>query len=183
MDILAKARKLESKLAQTIDRTAQQWSQSGPRGPLEVLHGVLAAVDERMEPAGRGTHVFPFNQINVSVVADSRDTRTRFSGVLDSSPSLREKIATRLRNAGCDVPGLQVRIVYVTQPEPAWDTPEFHVDFDRAQVTDPPPPPSSGSSTPWATTRPTRSSGNSWTGPPIPRGCSRLPCCTGATLG
>lgn len=140
MDILAKARKLESKLAQTIDRAAQQWSQSGPRGPLEVLHGVLAAVDERMEPAGRGTHVFPFNQIKVSVVADSRDARTRFSGVLDSSPSLREKIATRLRNAGCDVPGLQVRIVYVTQPEPAWDTPEFHVDFDRAQVTDPPQP-------------------------------------------
>jgi FHA domain len=140
MDILAKARKLESKLAQTIDRAAQQWSQSGPRGPLEVLHGVLAAVDERMEPAGRGTHVFPFNKINVSVVADSRDARTRFSGVLDSSPSLREKIATRLRHAGCDVPGLQVRIMYVSHPESAWDTPEFHVDFDRAQVTDPPQP-------------------------------------------
>ena len=39
MDILGKARKLESKLAQTFDRAAQQWSKSGPRGPLEILHG------------------------------------------------------------------------------------------------------------------------------------------------
>ena len=141
MDILNKARKLESKLAHTIDRAAQQWSKSGPRGPLEVLHGVLAAVEERMEPAGRGTHVFPFNRIKVSVVADSRDARSRFSGVLDSNPSLGEKIAARLRAAGCDVPSLQVKIVYVAQPESTWSAPEFHVDFDRAHVTDPPPQP------------------------------------------
>ena len=137
MDILEKARKLESKLAQTIDRAAQQWSKSGPRGPLEVLHGVLAAVDERMEPAGRGTHVFPFNKLKVSVVADSRDARARFAGVLDGIPSLRERIVARLRDAGCEVPSLQVRVVYVAQPEPVWDTPEFHVDFDRAHVTGP----------------------------------------------
>jgi hypothetical protein len=139
MDILNKARKLESKLAQTIDRAAHQWSESGPRGPLEVLHGVLAAVDERMEPAGRGAHVFPFNRIKVSVVADSRDARARFAGVLDGIPSLREKIAARLRDAGCDVPSLQVKVAYVAQPESTWSAAEFHVDFDRVHVTDPPP--------------------------------------------
>ena len=63
MDILGKARKLESTLARTFDRAAQQWSKSGPRGPLEVLHAVLEAVEERIEPAGRGTRVFPFNKI------------------------------------------------------------------------------------------------------------------------
>ena len=72
MDILNKARKLESKLAHTIDRAAQQWSKSGPRGPLEVLHGILEAVDERIEPAGRGTQVFPFNKIKVTVVRETR---------------------------------------------------------------------------------------------------------------
>jgi hypothetical protein len=138
MDILHKARKLESKLAQTIDRAAQQWSRSGPRGPLEVLHGVLAAVDDRMEPAGRGTHVFPFNKIKVTVVADSRDARARFAGVLDGIPSLRERIATRLRDAECEVPSLQVRVAYVAHPESAWTTPEFHVEFDRAHVTEQP---------------------------------------------
>jgi FHA domain len=139
MDIISKARKLESKLAQTIDRAAQQWSKSGPRGPLEVLHGVLEAVEERVEPAGRGKHVFPFNKIKVSVVAASRDERTRFAGVLDGNPSLLDRISTRLREAGCDVVGLQVRLVYVAQPDSAWGTPEYHVDFDRGSAADPPP--------------------------------------------
>ena len=140
MDILNKARKLESRLAQTIDRAAQQWSKSGPRGPLEVLHGVLEAVEERVEPAGRGKHVFPFNKIKVTVVAESRDARTRFAGVLDGTPTLHERISTRLRDAGCLVPSLQVRIAYVAHAEPAWTAPEFHVDFDRGSVAELPPP-------------------------------------------
>jgi hypothetical protein len=144
MDIIGKARKLESKLAQTIDRAAQQWSKAGPRGPLEVLHGVLECVDDRVEPAGRGTHVFPFNKIKVLVVADSRDARARFAGVLDGSPTLRERITTRLRDTGCDVASLQVRILYVAQPDPSWSTPGYHVDFDRgaiAELAPPEPPP------------------------------------------
>src|SRR5262245_58307137 len=108
MDILSKARQLESKLARTVDRAAQQWSKSGPRGPLEVLHGILEAVEERIEPAGRGSHVFAFNVIHVSIVAASPDTRTRFSGVLEGQPSLQERIGTKLRSAGCHVAGLQV---------------------------------------------------------------------------
>jgi len=136
MDILGKARKLESTLARTFDRAAQQWSKSGPRGPLEVLHAVLEAVEERIEPAGRGTRVFPFNKIKVSVVAVSRDDRARFSRVLDEAPPLQERISRRLRERGCDVPTLHVRIVYVAQPESGWATPECHVDFGRASSVD-----------------------------------------------
>lgn len=141
MDILAKARRLESKLARTIDRAAQQWSKSGPRGPLEVLHGILEAVGERIEPAGRGAQVFPFNKIKAIVVALSPDARTRFSSVLDGPPTLQERIGTMLRDAGCDVPSLQVRVVYVTQGDPSWTSPEFHVDFGRGPVQEPPPAP------------------------------------------
>jgi len=139
MDILAKARKLESHLARTVDRAAQQWSKSGPRGPLEVVHGILDAVDERIEPAGRGTHVFPFNQVKATIVAVSADARARFSGVLDGSPTLQERISKKLRDAGCDVHGLQVKVAYVTQADQAWTSPEFHVDFSRGAVQEPPP--------------------------------------------
>ena len=131
MDILAKARQLESKLARTVDRAAQQWSKSGPRGPLEVLHGILEAVDERVEPAGRGAHVFPFNKIKVSIVAASPDARARFSGVLDGDPTLHDRIAKRLRDGGCQVTGLQIKVAYLAQADPTWNCPEFHVDFTR----------------------------------------------------
>ena len=141
MDILAKARKLESHLARTVGRAAQQWSKSGPRAPLEVVHGILDAVDERIEPAGRGTHVFPFNKVKATIVAASPDARARFSGVLDGSPTLQERISKKLRDAGCDVRGLQVRVSYVAQADPAWTSPEFHVDFSRGAVQDPAPEP------------------------------------------
>jgi FHA domain len=141
MDILAKARKLESHLARTVDRAAQQWSKSGPRGPLEVVHGILDAVDERIEPAGRGTHVFPFNKIKATIVAISPDARARFSGVLDGSPTLQERIERKLRDAGCEVPSLQVRVVYVAQADPGWPSPEFHVDFSRGAVAEQAPSP------------------------------------------
>jgi hypothetical protein len=141
MDILAKARQLESRLARTVDRAAQQWSKSGARGPLEVLHGILEAVEERIEPAGRGTHVFPFNKVKATVVAVSADARARFAGVLDGPPTLQERIGKTLRDAGCDVAGLQVKVAYVAQADPAWTSPGFHVDFSRGAVPELPPAP------------------------------------------
>jgi len=139
MDILSKARKLESTLARTFDRAAQQWSKSGPRGPLEVLHAILEAVDARVEPAGRGRRVFPFNRIKVSVVAPTKDARARLSSVLDSDPTLHNRIAARLRQSGCDAAGLNVRIVYVTQAEDGWVAPEYHVDFANGTPAELPP--------------------------------------------
>ena len=140
MDILNKARKLESTLARTFDRAAQQWSKSGPRGPLEVLHAILEAIDARVEPAGRGRRVFPFNRIKVSVVAPTKDARARLSSVLDSDPTLQNRIAARLRQAGCDAAGLNVRIVYVTQTEDGWVAPEYHVEFANGIPAELPPP-------------------------------------------
>jgi hypothetical protein len=139
MDIFGKARKLESKVARTIDGVAQQWSRSGPRGPLEVLHAVLDAVEERLEPAGRGAHVFPFNTMKLSVLAASKEARARFAGVLDSAPTLQERVCRHLRALGCDASRVQVGVVYATRPDPTWSSPEFHIDFGRVSQTDLPP--------------------------------------------
>jgi hypothetical protein len=140
MNILGKARKLESTLARHFDRAAQQWSKTGPRGPLEVLHGILQAVDDRVEPAGRGTHVFPFNRLKVTIVAASRDARARFVSVVDSDPTLQARIAARLRERGCDAAGVLVRISYVPQAERSWESPEYHVDFSQGAPAELPAP-------------------------------------------
>jgi hypothetical protein len=126
-------------LARPVDRGAQLWSWSGPGGPLEVLHAVLDAVEERLEPAGRGTHVFPFNTIKLSVMAASKEERARFAGVLDSEPTLQDRVCRHLRALGCDASRLQVRVVYATRPDPTWSSPEFHIDFGRVPQTDLPP--------------------------------------------
>lgn len=141
MNILGKARRLESKLARTLDRAAQRWTRSGPREPLEVLHAIVDAIEERLEPAGRGTHVFPFNSIKVSVVARSRETRARLASLFDGDPALRDRIGQRLREAGCDPAGLNVKVAYVAHAAPNWTDPDVHIEFDRVVPADVPPEP------------------------------------------
>lgn len=138
MDILSKARKVEATLARAVDRAVQQWSKSGALEPLETLHGIVEAVEARLEPAGRGTHVFPFNKIKVSIAAGSRDARARFAAVLEGDRQLQERILDRLRDAGCVTKGLQVSVSYVARPAADWARPEFHVEFDRVAIAEPP---------------------------------------------
>jgi FHA domain-containing protein len=134
MDILRKARKVESTLARTMDRAVQHWTKSAPLEPLETLHAIVDAVEQRLEPAGRGTHVFPFNKIKVSILAGSRDIRARYAAVLESDRQLQERVINRLRDARCEPTDLQLSVSYVARPGADWTRPEFHVAFDR--VTD-----------------------------------------------
>ena len=131
MNILRRAQRLESEIARRLERAAQRWVQPGGREPLEVAHAIIETVAERLEPAARGRHVFPFNTIRVSIAAGSRETRARFAAVFNSDPTLQHRITTCLRDAGCDPAALDLSIAYVADPAAEWLAPEFHVEFDR----------------------------------------------------
>jgi len=83
MDLLARARKLESQLTRTVDRAAARLLPVGGREPLEIAHAVVEAVEHEVQPAGRGRQLFPFNRIHVSVRAPSRQARLGFSTFRD----------------------------------------------------------------------------------------------------
>ena len=100
MNILSKARKLETIIARTVNDAAQRVAPSGSREPLELVHAILDAVEEQVQPAGRGTHVFPFNRLKISVVAPSREVRARLEAVVDGSPTLRDRVLDRLHGGG-----------------------------------------------------------------------------------
>ena len=131
MNILHKVRRFESDLTRTVERKAREWSKSGAREPLEIAQAIIDTIAERLEPASRGRYVFPYNRLHVSIVAASRDDRARFAAVLDSEPTLRERITARLRDAGCETNGMQIAVSYVPRSAAAWSTPEYHVDFAR----------------------------------------------------
>ena len=137
MDILGKARKLESRIARTVDRAAKHVLKPDAREPLEIMHGLVDAIEEEVQPAGRDTRVFPFNRIKVSVVAPTREARARFEAVFDGDPSLPQRIVERLESAGCDVSNLIVKVVYVAEAKPEWAAREYHMDFDRVAVVAP----------------------------------------------
>jgi hypothetical protein len=138
IDILGKARRLEASLSQSFDEAARRLANPGARQPLEVMTAVVDAVASRVEPAGRGAYVFPFNKINVMIAAPGREARTRFEAVLQARPSLQQRIADRLHVAGCEVSALIVDLALVAQAEPHWLNDDFHLEFERvAAVSEP----------------------------------------------
>lgn len=131
MDILGKARRLESRIARRLDGAVEDFVGSGAREPLEIVHAVVAAVESQIQPGGRGTRLFPFNRIALSIRAPSRDVRARFEALFAAEPSLHDRIVERLRSAGCAVDELAVDTAYVARAAKSWGHQDFHLDFDR----------------------------------------------------
>jgi hypothetical protein len=131
MDVLGKARKLESAIAAGLDRAAHGLVGSRTREPLEVALAILDAVEQRIEPTGRGTRAFPFNRIDVTVLAPSREARGRLEAVLEGDTPLQARILDRLRSAKCSPPDVAVEFRYVEAPEAHWRAPEFDLQFER----------------------------------------------------
>ena len=88
----------------------------------------------RVQPAGRGRHLFPFNRIRVLVVAPTRHVQARFEATFAMEPTLAQRIHTRLETAGCVPPGLAVNVDYLTAAAEGWSVPDVHVEFERVDV-------------------------------------------------
>jgi hypothetical protein len=137
MDIIRNLQRLESDLARRIDEATHRVAPSAPQEPLEVVHAIVDIVEKRVEPAGRGKYVFPFNQVRVCIASDSAETRARFEAVFETAPALRERILERLHASGCEAKLLNLSIDYVAAAQPQWATRQFHVEFERLEVLPP----------------------------------------------
>ena len=69
--------------------------------PLELLQATLDALEQKVQPAGRGTRVFPYNTIVVRIAQPSADRDAVVAVFRQLEPRLRE----RLREMRCDTPG------------------------------------------------------------------------------
>ena len=131
IDIIGNLRRLESNLSRRIEEATQRVAPSNSREPLEITHSIVDVIEKRIEPAGRGKHVFPFDQIAIRIVADSAETKARFEAVLASPPSLRDRIIERIETFGCEWTGLTIGITYVDSVDPQWSSPHFNIQFER----------------------------------------------------
>ena len=133
MDIIGRIRRFESRIAETVDAATQRMPPA-TREPLEIVHDIVEAVEKRVEPAGRGKYVFPFNQVTIRIAAASREIQARFEAVFGSEPCLKDRILQTLDSAGCDSATLMIDTVYVDQPEAGWTAPQFNMDFERIAI-------------------------------------------------
>jgi hypothetical protein len=131
MDVLGRARRLETRIAAGLDGAAKAFVRSRPRKPLEIVHAILDAVEQQIEPTGRGTRVFPFNRLELSVVAPSREARGRLEAVFAGETPLRTRVLDRLQSARCSPADVVVEIQYVDHAEATWTAAEFDLQFAR----------------------------------------------------
>jgi hypothetical protein len=131
MDLLGKARKLESTIARRLDRAARDVLGAVVREPLEIIHMVVEAVDHEIQPGGRGKRVFPFNSMTVSLVAPTREARARLEALITGDPPLLDRIVAHLRSKGCPVSDLRLDVTYVVKAPKDWRHPQFNVGFSR----------------------------------------------------
>jgi hypothetical protein len=128
MDIFDKARRLEANIARGMTNLVRR---SDEREPIELTHAIVDAVEREIQSGGRGTRVFPFNTIDVSIVAPSDHARARLEAIVNGHLSLRDRIRDRLRQAGCTDEGLEVSINYVPRVQKHWTDPQFAIAFSR----------------------------------------------------
>jgi hypothetical protein len=137
MDFLSKARKLESRIARSLDQAVEGFVGRSPRQPFEILQAVLELAEQQVQPAGRGRRVFPFNQVAIHVLAASRADKAQFEAVSEGPPSLDDRLRERLKAAGCEPGPIEVRVVYASRAKDGWLAPEYHVTFDRVDLPEP----------------------------------------------
>ena len=133
MDIAGKARQIERKLARTVDAAITELVGRDDPAPIEIVHAVLDRAEHEIQEIGRGRRVFPFNRARILAVASPRDkqARVRVEAVLAGPPSLSERLADRLRGAGCADARVSTEVVFVKQAGAGWDHPRYTVEFDR----------------------------------------------------
>jgi FHA domain-containing protein len=134
MDLLGKARKLESRISRGLDVAVEGFVGRSQRQPIEIVQAIVDCAEQQVQSAGRGRRVFPFNQLVVHLVAPSRAERARLAAVIEGPPSLQQRLIHRLSTAGCQVAPLDVQLVYTSKPKPGWRALEYHVAFDRVDA-------------------------------------------------
>jgi hypothetical protein len=140
MDIVGKARKIERKIARSLDAAVGEFVGAAAVTPLEIIHQAIDRAEQEIQHAGRGRRVFPYTRVTLIVPAGrDRAARARFQAIVEGPPTLTDRLRARLESAGCRMSHLTADVTYVSKPAATWSTPEFHLEFHREEL--PPPQP------------------------------------------
>ena len=129
-----KAQSAETNVGRAVDTLVERLVGRPPRQPLEILHALLEDVERQVQPAGRGTWVFPFNRLTVELLAPTREVKARLMGVIGDAESLKARIAEKLQPS-CHLGPLVVRVRYRASGGEKWSRPEYHLELEQIEMT------------------------------------------------
>jgi len=102
--------------------------------PMELRRAVLDDVESRVVIAGSGKRVFPYNRLEVLLLADSPEQREALEAVAREAWDLKHEIADRLHDRGASAPpGLDVDVQVIEQARPELGDRHWHVVYHRVE--------------------------------------------------
>lgn len=115
----------------------RQWGRPWTSGsePLEIHRAILEDVEAQAVAAGGGRRVFPFDRVEVKLLAATPEERVRLEAVAHEAWDLPAEVAARLRGAGIRVPeGLVVSTEVVESAAPAPGGRRYALSFARTMA-------------------------------------------------
>lgn len=140
MDIVGKAKKLERKLARSVDAAVVELvgSAAAP-APLEIVHAVLERAEQEIQESGRARLLVPCGGDDRHLHPIERK---------HPAPALAERLHARLQAAGCQSVDVEVQIVFAAKAGLQWESRDFRVEFTRDAAAPAPAPPQAASPPP-----------------------------------
>jgi hypothetical protein len=128
MKILDKAAKLEKAL---LDRLARRTDIV--RHPIETYRAILDEIEDAAEPGARGTRVFPYTAVTVTIPTIDTHQRATAEAVFAEPPSLEERVRSRLQGTGCrNVDGVSAMVKFVDGTAEEWAGRTYAIEYRRS---------------------------------------------------
>jgi hypothetical protein len=102
--------------------------------PMELRRAVLDDVESRVVTAGGGKRIFPYNRLEVRLLADDSQQREAIEAIVREAWDLRRDVTDRLRDSRSSVPaGLDVDVQVTDQPGAEFGERHWLVVYHRAE--------------------------------------------------
>ncbi len=101
--------------------------------PVEIHRALLEDVDSQVVAVGGGRRVFPFDRVEVKLLATSPEEKTRLEAIVQNGWNLESEIRDRLKAQGVRVPeGLTVPVVVTEERAPEFGDRRYALGFRKA---------------------------------------------------
>jgi hypothetical protein len=113
----------------------RQWGRPWAAGtePVEIHRAILEDVEAQVVAIGGGRRVFPFDRVEVKLLATSPEERTRLEAIAQEGWDLESEVKERLKSRGVRVPeGLALPVLVTEERGPEFGDRRYALGFRKA---------------------------------------------------
>jgi hypothetical protein len=103
------------------------------REPVEIRREVLREIADQVQPAGNGSHIFPFTAIRVELHAPDNTSKGALEAIF-SLPGFAEDVMAGIADRGCKIRAIDVQVEVKLTPEGETAPAPFTIAYHRSSA-------------------------------------------------